>query len=361
MDINLSLISEDYLNIPISNKNEQIINKLNLEEKDIEIKNEKIGKIIKEEIKNNCLFLNKITNDELFNIKIEKNNNDNNKEYENIIEVKCKDKLKEEIEKKINSCIEKENILFKKQEELKKLSESMTIDEKLFEKKIISLLEINREEYEKIIDKIVELILNYENFIKEVNQVQKFLIKYRDSSIIALCFKICVKKFDKVMEYVTDKYVIFLNNEKLIRMFNSISFKINNNIIDELYENIFQKLCDKEIFKNHKEEYEEKINFYKEVCYLFPIIKFFENRQDKEIYKLEEDLNLEHSENIFDEILRVNNQIPKRNGLNITLDYFKKHTNIEEAYDMSLRRILLIYQKYKILVPSFKLSSFLYE
>ena len=79
MDINLSLISEDYLNIPISNKNEQIINKLNLEEKDIEIKNEKIGKIIKEEIKNNCLFLNKITNDELFNIKIEKNNNDNNK------------------------------------------------------------------------------------------------------------------------------------------------------------------------------------------------------------------------------------------------------------------------------------------
>ena len=353
MEINLSLISEDYLNIPISDKT---IKDLNNQEEENKIENEKIGKIIKEEIKNNALFLKDITKEEYFDVKI-----DNNKPFENVIEIKSKDKLKEVIEEKINSCMEKEKILMKKQEELNKISESITIDSKLLEKKLVSLLEINKEEYEKIIDQLVEQILDYDYFIKDVKKVQECLIRYRDSLIIARCFKIYVKKFTKALNYILDKSVIFLNNDKLFKMLNCLFLKLERKIIDEIYENIFQKISDKEIFKIHKEEYEEKLNFYKEVCYLLPVIRFFENSYNKEIFELEEDLNLEHSENIFDEILRINNQIPKRNGLNNTLNYFKEHTNIEQACEMTLRRVLLIDKKYKINLPNFKRSSFLYE
>ena len=67
------------------------------------------------------------------------------------------------------------------------------------------------------------------------------------------------------------------------------------------------------------------------------------------------------SENIFDIILRMNGQIPNRSGLYITLDYFKEHINIEKSYEIILRGILLMYKKYKILLPNFKKSSFLYN
>ena len=163
------------------------------------------------------------------------------------------------------------------------------------------------------------------------------------------------------MNYILDKSEIFLNNDKLFKMLNCLFIKLDKQIINEIYESIFLKIADKEIFKKHKEEYEEKLNFYKEVCYLLPIIKFFENSYDKVIFELDEDLELGHSENIFDEILRINNQIPKRNALNNTLNYFKEHTNIVQACEITLKRILLIKKKYKVSLPNFKKSSFLYE
>ena len=58
---------------------------------------------------------------------------------------------------------------------------------------------------------------------------------------------------------------------------------------------------------------------------------------------------------------RIDNQIPKRKGLNVTLSYFKEHSNIGLTYAMCLRRILLIHQKYKTNFPNYKKSSFLYD
>ena len=90
--------------------------------------------------------------------------------------------------------MEKEELLSKKKSELKKLGESINIDEKKFDKKLLFLTEINKEEYEKEINQLVNLILDYNYFIKDANQVQNFLIKYRDSLIIAYYFKIIEKK-----------------------------------------------------------------------------------------------------------------------------------------------------------------------
>ena len=107
----------------------------------------------------------------------------------------------------------------------------------------------------------------------------------------------------------------------------------------------------------NKKEYEQKIKLYKEICYLYPIFNFFENIHDKYIF----DFNFDFSECIFYQILQINTKIPERNRLNITLDYLKRYSNIEAAYNIGLKGMLLMYQKYKILVPSFKKGSFLYN
>ena len=144
--------------------------------------------------------------------------------------------------------MEKEELLSKKKSELKKLGESINIDEKKFDKKLLFLTEINKEEYEKEINQLVNLILDYDYFIKDANQVQNFLIKYHDSLIIAYYFKIIEKKEYKIRSYVAQKHIIFLNNEKLFKMLNKLYLKHVKKITDELYMIIFWKKYRKKIY-----------------------------------------------------------------------------------------------------------------
>ena len=63
-------------------------------------------------------------------------------------------------------------ILINKQNEFKKLANNISIDEKLLEKKLLFLNAINNDEegyYNKIIDEIIPLILDYDNFMKETS------------------------------------------------------------------------------------------------------------------------------------------------------------------------------------------------
>lgn len=368
MEVKLNLLYEDAVNLPISPKNKDIVEEFKKKEKIDEFNKEQMENIIREEIINGNKFLNDLTNKDHYDVTVKKddsNNNNNesdsNKKYDCIIEIKCKELIKQEIESKINLCMEKEKTLSDKQKEFKNLVNKMTIDEKKLEKKLLSLIDMNTEDYEKIINDISLKILDYDNFTKEVTRIQDRLIKYRDSLIMGLCFKIYVKKINNVILYIAKKNIIFLNNEKLFKITYKLYQKIIKIIIDEIYDSILKKISDNEIYKNHKEEYEQKLNFYKEVCYLFPILKYFEKSQEKELYEIKEDYNLKFSENLYDLISRIDSQVPKRNGLNITLDYFKEHTNIDQTYAMTLRRILLVYQKYNVLLPDFKYGSFLYD
>lgn len=364
MEIQLNLQSEDYMSFPISPKNKELINYLNNQEKSPEIKNEQLKKLIIEEINNSCMYLKNIEDGEYFDISIKKIENkeiNSNEKYNYVIEVNAKEKIKNEIESKINKCIEKEKILLDKQNEFNQIINSIVIDENLLEKKLLTLIDMNKEEYEIIINKMISQILDYNNFIAEARRIEDRLIKYRDSLIIALCFKIYSKRIVNVIKYIISKNIIFLNNEKLFQMLNNVYLRLIKVIINDIYDFILKKISNEENFKCHKEEYEQKINFYRELCYLFPILKYFENAQEKEIYHLEDDNNLNFSEYTFGQIARVNSQIPKRNGLNITLEYFKEHSNIKQACAMSLRRILLIYKKYEVLLPDYRQSSFLYD
>lgn len=364
MDINLNLVAEENIFLKISDKNKKILEELENKENS-EKNNEIISNIIREEINIDNIFLKDIVDKELYDLNVKKGDpNEKNNDYDYYIEVKCKDKLSKQIQSKINSCMEKEKILINKQNEFKKLANNISIDEKLFEKKLLSLNVKNDDEegyYNKIIDEIIPLILDHDNFMKEVAKIEDRLIKYRDSNIISLCFKIYLKRIKNVLTYITSKNIIFLNNEKLFNMASNIYLKMIKIIINEVYDSILIKISTNEIYKKNKEEYDTKLNFYREICYLFPILKFFENKKENKIYEIEKNEDLYFSENKYDRIARINSQIPKRNGLNITLEYFKEHTNIDQTYAMSLRRMLLFYQKFNILYPDYKASSFLYE
>ena len=364
MDINLNLVAEENIFLKISDKNKKILEELENKENS-EKNNEIISNIIREEINIDNIFLKDIVDKELYDLNVKKGDpNEKNNDYDYYIEVKCKDKLSKQIQSKINSCMEKEKILINKQNEFKKLANNISIDEKLFEKKLLSLNVKNDDEegyYNKIIDEIIPLILDHDNFMKEVAKIEDRLIKYRDSNIISLCFKIYLKRIKNVLTYITSKNIIFLNNEKLFNMASNIYLKMIKIIINEVYDSILIKISTNEIYKKNKEEYDSKLNFYREICYLFPILKFFENKKENKIYEIEKNEDLYFSENKYDRIARIISQIPKRNGLNITLEYFKEHTNIDQTYAISLRRTLLFYQKFNILYPDYKASSFLYE
>ena len=82
---------------------------------------------------------------------------------------------------------------------------------------------------------------------------------------------------------------------------------------------------------------------------------------EKNIFNIDKDLNLDFSENIYDNIRRFNYHILKRTGLNISLDLFKERINIDYIYASYLSKILLIYEKYKVFLPVYKKGSFLYD
>lgn len=370
MDIQLNLMSEDYISLPIPHQYKECINNLNNnKEQDVSI-NKETEKIIKEELKNNNLFLPNITNEEFFDVKITKNNNnvgnnmtDNHSKqnYDYLIEIKSKDKFREEIENKIKICMEKENILLNKQNEFKKICENIKIDQKLLEKKLTNLSQINKDEIEPTINQLVSQVLDFENFKKDAEKTQELMINYRESLILGNCFKIYIRRINKPTLYIISKKIIFLNNDKLFQSLNKINVKLIKQIIDDIFDSIIKKISNNDIFKNHKEEYEKHFNFYKEVCYLFPILIYFDSSQEKNIYELDKDLNLNFSEYTYDQLSRLDSTIPKRKGLNITLSYFKEHALIENVYSTCLKRHLSIDTKYKTTFPIYKKSSFLYD
>ena len=219
-----------------------------------------------DEIKNSCLLLKDFNNKEYYDFKISKKGENNHKDinlkkdYDYIFEIKGKEKLQKDFEIKLNSCMEKENILIQKQKEFKNLVDKINIDEKLLEKKLMSLIQKNNEFYEKINDQIIAKVLDYDEFIKDVTKIKDRLIRYRDSLFIGHCFKIYSNKIKDPLFYIITKKIIFLNNEKLFKMVNNIYLKLIKKIIDEIFEFIFQKISNNETFKSHKEDYEKELN-----------------------------------------------------------------------------------------------------
>ena len=341
MEVNIKISSEDHLILDnIQKENES---------------KENIIESVKENLKDNFIYSQDfIESDYSYNLEKVKNN-----EYN--IEINCKDKIKEEIKTKLKSCEEKEKILNSKKEQFHKLINDLEIDEKLLEKKLFSLLGKYTEKYDIIVNQIVELFLDYDNFSKEAALLQEKIIKYRSSKILQLCFKIFWQRFHGCIVYILKKYIIFIYNERLFKMTSKLVRKFIRIIIDDLYDIIFKKIPKNKIFLDHKESYQKKLKMYKEICYCFYILQSFDKDSEKIIFNIEEDMDLKISENTFDNIGRFNYHILKRTGLNVPLESFLSRVNIDEMNESYFKKILLLYEKYKTIIPIYKICTFLFE
>ena len=341
MEVNIKISSEDHLILDnIQKENES---------------KENIIESVKENLKDNFIYSQDfIESDYSYNLEKVKNN-----EYN--IEINCKDKIKEEIKTKLKSCEEKEKILNSKKEQFQKLINDLEIDEKLLEKKLFSLLGKYTEKYDIIVNQIVELFLDYDNFNKEAALLQEKIIKYRSSKILQLCFKIFWQRFHGCIVYILKKYIIFIYNEKLFKMTSKLIQKFIRIVIDDLYDIILKKISENKIFLEHKESYQKKLKMYKEICYCFYILQSFDKDSEKIIFNIEEDMDLKISENTFDNIGRFNYHILKRTGLNVPLESFLSRVNIDEINESYFKKILLLYEKYKTIIPIYKICTFLFE
>ena len=345
MEVNLNISSEDYL----------ILQNFQTENDSEEIKDKNIIKSVQENLKDNITYSQnfKVTD---YSYNLQKKKND---EYN--VELKCEDKLKDEIKSTFNLCAEKEKILNSEKEEFQKLQNGFVIDEKLLEKKLTSLIGGYDKDYEDKINQMIKLILDYENFDKEEKLLKEKIIKYRSSPIIHLCFSIYWKRFHSCIFYTLNKYIIFLYNEKIFKATSKILPKLIRKITDEIYDTILSRISQDKVFLKHKGDYLKKLKLYKEISSFFFIFQSFENSSEKNIFNVDEDLNLEISENKYDNIGRFNYYIVKRTGLNVSLESFLNRVNIEDIYAVSYRKILLLYERYKTFLPLYKRCKFLYD
>ena len=345
MEVDLKIYSEDHLILPIfQNENETE-----------ETKEKNIIKCIKQNLKEDVTYSQNFKEDD-YSYNLQKKNNN---EY--IVEFNCENKLSDETKSKFNLCVEKEKILNSKKEEFKKLQNDFIIDEKLLEKKLTSLIEGYGKGDDDKFDQIIKHILDYESFNKEEALLKEKLIKYRTSPIIQLCFSIYWKRLHNCIIYILNKYIIFLYNEKIFKATSKILPKLVRKIIEEIYDTILSKISLDKIFLKQKGDYQKKIKLYKEICSFFFILQSFDNNIEKSIFKADEDINLEISENTFDNIGRFNKCIIKRTGLNTSLESILNRVNIEDIYEKAFRRILLLYERYKANLPLYKRCKFLYD
>lgn len=352
MEVDLKILSDDNIIISNFNKIEGKTNTKNNEEENIE---NKIIKEVNNNLKNNHIYSQSYKEDDYsFNL-IKKDN------HEYLVELQCKDKIKEEIKTKINSCIQKEQILNSKKEEFQSMVNNILIDENSLKKKLISLIGEYKEEYDEIINQIADKILDYDNFKKEALLLQEKVIKYRSSAILQLLFKIYWRRFYNCIVYILEHHMIFIYNEKYFNMTCKILHTLIQIIVDDLYGKIFNKISDNKIFLKHKADYTAKIQLYRDISYFFFIFQHFDKDKEKMIFSIDEDFNFDFSENVYDNVGRFNYHILKRTGLNFSLELFKERINNDYLYSQYLKRILLIYQRYKIILPIYKKSKFLYD
>lgn len=354
MEINIEYTSSDTICLPkLSNTTADLLSE----------------KEIRNILKSNYLFLYNIDNEEYYDINInpinsiknnniKENNNKNNNEI--IIEIKCKEKLSQDLKTNINICMDKELKLIKMQEEFTKNCNNFDINKELLSKKLFTFIEYDINSYEDVYNKIVAKFLDYQAFINELNEIENKLIKYRESELFCYYFIIYYNCIEKLVQYLLSKEILLLNCKKIFENVVDISIDIISKLLIQINDCVKEKIKDNPIYIINKETYEKKMNFIKEIFLLFPLSKYFDDNEQYEIFKINKNKTIDLSEVEFEEVLKNNLRIPKNQGLNRNFQYFKEHTNYREAFGMSLRRLLLLHQKYKIIYPEFVKSLFLF-
>lgn len=360
MEINLNLISSDSLSLILNKKNiNKNRDKIEKSQKSLTIK-EINENIIREKIKNVFPHLKDLIYKEYYDIEIKK---DNNKINCILVYIKSTNILIQELEKEINICREKENIIEEKQKQLMSKVENINIDKNLFLKKLYSLIDNKEENYDILINQIAQAVLDITSLNNQLNDIQSQLIKYRNSNVIRLFFKIYLIKIKKLVNYFHHKCILFLNNRELFNIIIESLPKLIERIFDEIIDLVRKGISSTNIYNKNKDEYNIKFKTIKKIFVLFPLLMFFDKRQEKidYLFDYEKNIILNISENNYEKELENKKHIPQKVGLDIPLKQFHDINLNAKVLEAVIRRDFEIFQKYNSDYLDFMFSSFLFD
>jgi hypothetical protein len=266
MEVNLLFDTEDSYIFP---KNESLFDSLkeanSTIHKDSDFKIEIINPEYKKEINN------KTTPQEILN---NTNNNNNNNDIQNEISIKIKPS--NETILSINSLLEKGAQQEKKFLELKNEINNLYLNTELnkdkITKKLMTLLVPETEYYHKIIKSIAEIYLLLDETKKDLKIIENNLFHYKNCKLIILYFKIYSSRMVECVKYLYNKGSLFTSNEKNFSLYIDVYNELLKFVIMCANNEIKDLLMEKEIYKNHIQEYEELFNLINEMFIFFYLL-----------------------------------------------------------------------------------------
>ena len=93
-----------------------------------------------------------------------------------------------------------------------------------------------------------------------------------------------------------------------------------------------------------------------------PIIQYFDMKTQKIVFtSFDDPINLPVNEAEFEIIREINNQLPKKDGLKVTLKNFMEDVKKKQYNEMAFKIALQLYSHYKILYISYIYCSLLFD
>ena len=348
MEVNLLFDNEDSFIFP---KKESLFNSIkeanSTIQKDSDFTIEIINPEFKEEIKKNT------TIEDILNNKEEKS-------------ISIKIKPSNETLLSINSLLEKGAQQEKKFAELKNkienLYSSIHLDKNKITKKLMSLLIPATDYYHKILKSISDIYLLLDETKKELKIIENNLFQYKNCKLIILYFKLYSFRMIDSVTYLFEKGCLFSSNEKNFSIYMESYNDLLKYVIASANNEIKELLMEKEIYKNHINEYEELFNLINEMFIFLPIIQYFDMKTQKIVFtSFDDPINLPVNEAEFEIIREINNQLPKKDGLKVTLKNFMEDVKKKQYNEMAFKIALELYSHYKILYISYIYCSLLFD
>lgn len=259
-------------------------------------------------------------------------------------------------------CQEKELHLLKLKKEIKTMKEQYTLPPRI-ELKMLSLIQSHNQYYTILTQKIYERLLNYEEVLKEINEVQSNVMKFKQSKIMTLYYKLAFEKFILTFRFGYKYGDFFISNENSKKKLVEIYLKSMRSIIQSANTGFKEKLkleCSK--YKDHFEDYENMFKVIEKLMVLIPIIKYIEGISPNVVFGvLDEPIKVDFIEKDFLEIKYIQSQIPSYNTMLSVFNNIDNEAQLIEALRMAFERDYLLYKKYKTDSVNILYGYLLYE
>lgn len=241
-------------------------------------------------------------------------------------------------EEKEKKYLELKKIKEEKEKEIKMKKEDM---EKLFLNKIKPKDQLYFSILQKLIENIQQKTLF---FLKEVKEIQKNLIKIRNSTFISFYYKIFVIQYKDVMNTIYHYSDLICCNKQNIISFVEVYIKMIQTVAHNINEEVLNKIKSLEFFLKYEKEIRNCLSFIEHNIQYFTVARYIGNSAHKYIFSAsEEPVNAQMSEKTFTFIKDILDQFPSMDNM---IDNFEDKNAQKEMLNLAFSRDFRMYNTF---------------